>query len=171
MNVMEQYIAETGKDPWKIKNYNFTDEYVKYVKNYCKISDSPAAKVMRSFANKLKKMNQTKVKIEYFKSWGSNKHYDSIEYESEIPCFDGVKLKEEAAEKMKQFASEFHYTVEVESLEKDNHAWNKFIVVSDNSISKKAQLELLKKIIHAANAGYGTVSSAELEAHYNKLLK
>ena len=70
-------------------------------------------------------MKKTQVKIEYFKNYGGNKFYDSMQYESDIPCWDAVRLKEEAAIKMKQFASEFHYTLEV----REGDAWNKYLII------------------------------------------
>lgn len=75
-------------------------------------------------------MKQTKVKIEYFKSWGSNKYYDHMKYESEINIGSTTELLEEAAEKMKSLVSEFHYTVEIEQI--DGQAWNKYLILYNN---------------------------------------
>ena len=49
----EQYFKETGaKTIWKITNHTHTDEYVEWIKNYAKNSDSIAAKMIREFSNK-----------------------------------------------------------------------------------------------------------------------
>lgn len=63
----------------------------------------------------------TKVKVEFFKYTG--KHYDSFEYESALPCFDMVKIKEEAI-KQKEFITGMNFTIEVDGGEK---GWNKYL--------------------------------------------
>lgn len=55
MTPQEQYLKETGANTiWKIHNHTHTDEYVEWMKNYVKTSDSIAAKMIRQFANNVK---------------------------------------------------------------------------------------------------------------------
>ncbi len=56
MSPQEQYLQETGaKTIWKIPNHTHTDEYVEWLENYVKTSDSLAAKMVRQFANGISK--------------------------------------------------------------------------------------------------------------------
>ena len=55
MTPQEQYFQETGaKTIWKITNHTHTDEYVAWIKNYAKNSDSIVAKMVREFSKKMK---------------------------------------------------------------------------------------------------------------------
>ena len=76
-------------------------------------------------------MAKTHVKLETFKNYGSNKHYESLEYDSMIPCWDAVELKKEAELKVPQ--KDMHYTMEVNAL--DNEAWNKYLIIKENDKS------------------------------------
>lgn len=56
MTPQEQYFQETGATTiWKIPNHTHTDEYVAWIKNYAKNSNSIAATAVRNFANNIKK--------------------------------------------------------------------------------------------------------------------
>ena len=56
MTPQEQYFKETGaKTIWKIPNHTHTEEYVQWMNNYVKTSDSLAAKMVRQFANGISK--------------------------------------------------------------------------------------------------------------------
>ena len=58
MTPQQQYEKETGKSIWKIKDHTYTDEYSIWIKKYAKNSDSPDAKIIREFSNKLNKRRQ-----------------------------------------------------------------------------------------------------------------
>lgn len=54
MDLIKQYELETGKSAWQVKDYLYTDEYSKWVKDYIKTSPCVSAKILRDFAKKLK---------------------------------------------------------------------------------------------------------------------
>ena len=68
---------------------------------------------------------KTHVRIDTFKNYGSNKWYDTFEYDSDIECHDAVKLKEEASGLVP--STSLHFTMEVNSL--SSHAWNKYLIL------------------------------------------
>lgn len=48
MTLKEKYLKETGaKTIWKIPNRTFTDEYLNWIRNYIKTSNSIIAKTIR----------------------------------------------------------------------------------------------------------------------------
>lgn len=66
----------------------------------------------------------TKVKVEFFKYTG--KWYDEFEFESELPAFELVKIKDEARTK-KEFIKGMSFTIEV----RQNRTFNKYLFLTN----------------------------------------